>query len=90
MQIVVSSFETVTGFETAKTYTSLGTISRHFQFLRDAVVDQICVSAKVWVKEKCIDLVKVLQSIFSTLHMISQKLSAKFTQLLSSLLNQGL
>lgn len=48
MQIVVSSFETVTGFGTAKTYTSLalGTISRHFRCLRDAIVGQICVSSK--------------------------------------------
>lgn len=48
MQIVVSSFETVTGFGTAKTYTSLalGTISRHFRCLRDAIVGQICASSK--------------------------------------------
>lgn len=48
MEIVVSSFEAVAGFGSARTYTSLAlqTISKRFQCLRDAITGQIRAASK--------------------------------------------
>ncbi|KAJ4978276.1 hypothetical protein NE237_009056 [Protea cynaroides] len=56
MQIVVSSFERVAGFGSAKTYTALAlqTISKQFRCLKDAISAQIRATSKSLGEEDCL------------------------------------
>ncbi|KAJ6834367.1 BEL1-like homeodomain protein 1 [Iris pallida] len=56
MQIVVSSFEAVAGFGSARTYTALAlqTMSKQFRCLRDAISGQIKATCKSLGEEDCL------------------------------------
>ncbi|KAJ6852867.1 BEL1-like homeodomain protein 1 [Iris pallida] len=56
MQIVVSSFEAVAGFRSARTYTALAlqTISKQFRCLRDTILGQIRATSKSLGEEDCL------------------------------------
>lgn len=57
MQIVISTFEQVVGFGSAKTYTALAlqTISKQFKCLKDAISEQIKATNKSIGEEDCIN-----------------------------------